>query len=136
MPSATAESFIRALQQSEQTRDVEPLVEQFDDQAEVENLTAQSPARGRDGAREFWTKYLDSFQNVKSRFTHVFEADSVAVLEWISEGALPDGKPIRYRGVSVLELAGGRVRRFRTYYDSAAFVAPPAESARAEPNTA
>ena len=50
--------------------------------------------------------------------------DGGAALEWESEGALPTGAPIRYRGVSLLEFAGDRVKRFRTYYDSAAFVAP------------
>lgn len=128
MPTATAERFMNALHQSEQRRDPAPLVELFGEQSELENLTSKSPAKGKDGAREFWQHYLDSFERVESKFTHTIEADGGAVLEWVSEGALPDGRPIRYRGVSVLELDGDRVRKFRTYYDSAAFVAPAAEA--------
>lgn len=126
MPHATAQLFARTLQQTEKERDVGPLVELFDDGAELENLAAESPLTGRDGARRFWQKYLDSFREVASTFTHVHEADGTAVLEWVSEGELPGGHPVRYRGVSVLEIADGRVRKFRTYYDSAAFVAPTA----------
>jgi hypothetical protein len=52
----------------------------------------------------------------------VREAEGLAVLEWESEGTLPGGEPIRYPGVSVIEFADGRVGRFSTYYDSAAFL--------------
>ena len=46
-----------------------------------------------------------------------------AVLEWVSEGTFPDGRPVRYPGVSVLDAQDGDlVRRFRTYYDSAPFL--------------
>ena len=123
MPDATAETFTRALQEAEQKRDPGPIVALFADDAELENLTAKSPATGRDGAQQFWAKYLDSFRRIASNFTHTHQAGDTAVLEWVSEGELPDGQPIRYRGVSVVEFAGGRVVKFRTYYDSAAFVA-------------
>jgi len=124
VPHATAEQFAKTLQRIEKERDPGPLVELFDDGAELENLTTKSPVKGRDGAKQFWQKYLDSFKQVESKFTHTHEADGVAVLEWVSEGTLPNGQPIRYRGVSVLELANDRVRKFRTYYDSAAFLSP------------
>ena len=52
----------------------------------------------------------------------MLDADSGSVLEWVSRGALPDGAPVEYRGVSVLEVEGDRVRKFRTYYDSAVFL--------------
>ncbi len=45
-------------------------------------------------------------------------------MEWTATGALKDGRPLEYRGVSLIEVAGGRVQAFRTYYDSAAFVVP------------
>jgi ketosteroid isomerase-like protein len=44
------------------------------------------------------------------------------VLEWISKGALSTSEDIRYQGVSILEMDGERIHRFRTYYDSAAFL--------------
>lgn len=128
MPHATAKLFAQTLQQIEKDGDPAALVELFADDAELENLATKSPLKGRDGATQFWQKYLDGFERVESKFTHTHESDGVAVLEWVSEGTLPTGQPIRYRGVSVLELKGEQVRKFRTYYDSAAFVTPAAEA--------
>jgi ketosteroid isomerase-like protein len=128
MPTDTAKQFADTLQRIEKDRDPAPLVELFSDDAELENLTDKSPAKGRDGASRFWRKYLDSFGEVRSHFTRTHQADGVATLEWVSEGTLPNGHPIHYRGVSVLEISGDRVQKFRTYYDSAAFLSPAAET--------
>lgn len=127
MPSDTVQRFIDGLQASEQSRDPGPVAVLFADDAELANLTHER--KGADGARQFWDEYLRAFKNVRSDFFAVYEADSFAVLEWTSTGELPTGTPIQYKGVSVLETAGDRVRKFRTYYDSAAFVAPkPADA--------
>lgn len=100
----------------------DPLVELFADDAELANLARAE--RGRDGARRFWEEYRRAFGTIRSEFAAVIVGDGAAALEWESSGTLPSGAPIRYRGASVLEVDGDRVRRFRTYYDSAAFVAP------------
>lgn len=50
------------------------------------------------------------------------ESNGSAVLEWISEGTLTSGEPLKYQGVSIIETVDGKVQRFRTYYDSAAFL--------------
>lgn len=59
---------------------------------------------------------------IRSEFTHLGEGEGGAVLEWRSRGQLVDGEPIQYSGVSLLELDGGRVGRFRTSDDSAVFL--------------
>lgn len=122
MTSETAKSFMNALQQAEQTGDIKPLVAMFTENAELSNLATPRPLQGRDGARQFWQKYLSVFKQIRSTFTNVLESNGAAVLEWTSEGALSSGEPLSYRGVSVLETDNGQVRRFRTYYDSAAFL--------------
>jgi ketosteroid isomerase-like protein len=122
MANVMAERFMKTLQQIETTQEIEPLVELFAEDAELSNLATPEPLRGRSGAREFWRKYLSVFDRIHSKFTHVIEGDGGVVLEWVSEGSLKQGEPFRYRGVSVLELEQGEVQRFRTYYDSAAFV--------------
>ena len=43
------------------------------------------------------------------------------MLEWKSRGVLRGDRPIDYAGVSVLELKGGKVRRFRTSFDARPF---------------
>lgn len=125
-----AERFMRALQAFEAGADVGELAGLFADDAEAANLVRAE--RGPDGVRRFWIDYRAAFREVRSRFSTVTIGETGAALEWESEGALPSGEPIRYRGVSVLDVDGDRVRRFRTYYDSAAFVTgAAAESGRA-----
>lgn len=135
MASAFAERFMKALQQSEGARDPGPVADLFGDDAELMNLAREDPHRGREGAREFWADYLNAFRNIRSRFTHVVENEKGVALEWVSEGELPTGVPFTYRGVSLLEPDGDHVRRFRTYYDTAAFLSSTArehEAARAD----
>ena len=59
---------------------------------------------------------------VRSEFSRVQEVGGLGVLEWTASGRLPGGREIPYRGVSLLDVQGGKVSAFRTYYDSAAFV--------------
>ena len=131
MSQTLADRFIAALRQAEESHDPTPLVGLFAAESECQNLTTKQPAKGPDGARNFWAAYLDSFASIKSDFHNVISAADHAVLEWTSTGALPTGKPITYRGVSVLQFDGDKVSRFHTYYDSAAFVSAPADTTAA-----
>lgn len=124
MASEIAEKFIKTLREIEETRRTESMTEMFTDDAEVSNLATIEPLRGRDGARQFWTAYLNAFDNIRSQFTRVIENDNQIALEWKSHGMLRDGSRVDYRGVSLLEIEGGRVRRFHAYYDSAVFLRP------------
>jgi ketosteroid isomerase-like protein len=114
--------FMHTLQNIEETGDIEPLIALFSDDAELMNLAMLEPLKGKEGARRFWEKYLSVFDHIHSQFTNVVENNNSSVLEWISEGRLSTSEEITYRGVSVLEHNNGEVQRFRTYYDSAAFL--------------
>jgi ketosteroid isomerase-like protein len=122
MSNTLAETFMQTLQQIEGSRDPAPLVALFSDDAELLNLALTEPSRGQTGAQEFWKNYLGAFREVRSTFHRHVATDTDATLEWTSDGRLPDGEPIAYRGVSILEMQDGKVKRFRTYYDSAAFL--------------
>lgn len=126
MPDTLADRFARALQEAEQKKDPGPVAGLFGDDAELSNLSHQE--RGADGARKFWQTYLDAFGAIRSEFSAVKQFDGWAVLEWTSRGTLAAGKPVEYRGVSILETAGDAVTKFRTYYDTAALVTPPTAS--------
>lgn len=117
-----AERFMGALQSAERSHDPAPLVDLFDDDSELHTLAKTEVARGRDGAAQFWSDYLKVFEQVRSEFTRVVSDGRGASMEWVAEGKLANGKPIRYRGVSVIETDGDRVKAFSTYYDTAAFV--------------
>ena len=122
MASELAEKFMHTLQAIESSQDVEPLIALFSEDVELSNLLMAEPQHGHDGARQFWQKYLSVFGQIHSEFTHVSEGGNTIALEWTSEGTLANGEPIKYRGVSLLERQHGQVQRFRTYYDSAAFL--------------
>lgn len=115
-----AQQFIEVLRAAEKHRDPETLVDLFSEDAELRSLLHDEPLVGTDGARKFWTEYLHSFRALETRFEAVHAAGSLALLEWVTHGTLASGQRITYRGVSVLEYEGDRVRSFRTYYDSAA----------------
>ena len=121
--SNLAETFQSTLQQIEQSRDPEALVALFGDDAELLNLALTEPMKGIEGARKFWTNYLSAFEKIRSTFHHTISTDKDAVLEWVSEGVMASsGQPFNYRGTSVIEHDGGKVHKFRTYYDSAVFL--------------
>ena len=129
--SPVTERFIEALSRLEAAREVEPMAALFDAAAELRKLGDQNAQRGPEGARVFWQQYRDAFgTTVQSRFDRKLSCGDCAVLEWQTEGTLADGRPIDYRGVSILEVRGDAIVGFRTYYDSAAFV-PAAPAARA-----
>lgn len=122
--------FTDALSELHASRDVEPLVELFAEDATLEKLDDEHTQRGPDGARKFWQEYRAVFEDIEATFTHTIEGGDSVALEWTSTGNLSNGRPFAYRGISVLDFADGRIAGFRTYYDSAAFL--PKKSAGVE----
>ncbi len=118
-----AQTFMSTLQQAEASRDPEPLVAFFGNDSELLTVALIEPLLGVEGARRFWTMYLTAFERIRSTFHHTLETPGEAVLEWIGEGVVAaSGQPFNYRGISVLEHDGNRIKRFRSYYDSAVFL--------------
>ncbi|GBF05576.1 epoxide hydrolase [Deinococcus aerius] len=120
------ESFMQALQTIEASGDPAPLVDLFADETSLRNMTTQEWS-GKEGARDFWTRYLENFQSIRSEFFHHTDDGHTGLMEWEATGKLADGADIAYRGSSVIEHDGEKVTAFRTYYDSAAFVKPAAQ---------
>jgi ketosteroid isomerase-like protein len=134
MSRETAESFMHALRQAEESGDVGPLAEMFAEDAKLENPARSVTRHGREGARQFWQEYLSAFDHVRSEFTEVNAGDGFAALEWRSGGTLPTGTPVSYRGVSIIQFdpdGPGPLRRFCTYYDSATFLPEGTKAKRA-----
>lgn len=113
-----AARFQQALQQTEQTRDAKHVASLFAEGAELTNLGGD---HGNDAAA-FWQIYLEQFSEIRSDFAGEIVADNGAALEWQSRGTTAEGKPVDYRGISVIEFNDAAITSFRTYYDSAAFV--------------
>ena len=118
-----ADKFPHARQRMEQSRDVAEMVGFFSDDAVLSNLGAEHDRRGADGARYFWQAYLDRFAEIRSEFTHLHMSERAIILEWTSGGRHNDGRPLSYRGVSVLAFnSHAKINHFRAYYDSAVFL--------------
>jgi hypothetical protein len=121
MASKAAEKFKQALQHLERTGELNALVALFSEDAVLSRQGKIANGGGLETTREFWGHYLASFQEIHSTFTSTLIAEELVVLEWFSEGALVGGSPVNYGGVSLLLLdPSGRVKAFRTYFDSAA----------------
>jgi ketosteroid isomerase-like protein len=125
-----AEDFAEALNRLERDRDLDAFLGQFADGAVLVRPESGSQETGVDGARRFWQTYLDQFEQVRSTFGRIVDAGAVSELEWVGDGRLASGRPVRYAGVSLLEHdSAGKVTRFATYYDTAAFTTPSAAKA-------
>jgi predicted ester cyclase len=119
MSSFFADRFIDSLNRLESHRDLVPMIALFGDGCEVGNVVVPNKFHGVEGAREFWTKYRDTFQNVRSVFHNRISAGDRIALEWTTEATGPDGKPLHYSGVSILEVTGDKISRFHAYFDPA-----------------
>ena len=117
MSKDIADSFIGALRELEENRDVEALVEIHAEDCEVGNVSVSETFTGHDGLREFWTEYRKTFGEMKSTFRNVFATEEGAALEWTTEGT-SNGDTVSYDGVSILEIVDGQVRRFMAYFDT------------------
>lgn len=130
--SSIVDDFISRLRQAERSRDPQGLTEVFSPDADLQNLTRPADHFSFKGtsrahsappsATQFWRQYLQAFATIQSEFTDMNDFGGFAVLEWKSSGKLSTGLPIEYNGVSLLEYGDGKIHRFRTYYDSAAFL--------------
>ncbi len=120
--NTAADRFIEALGRLEAERDLESMIALFGDSAEIGNNVASRTFQGKEGAREFWTTYRDTFHDVRSTFHNRIVTGERAALEWTTEGTTSSsgssgGAPFQYDGVSILEIEGDEITRFRAYFD-------------------
>ena len=119
MSEQLAKRFIEALKKLEAERELDQIVSLFAENCEVGNVVSPEKFHGLDGAREFWgAKYRDTFGEVRSTFGSVFATQTHAALEWSTEGTSANGAGVAYDGVSVLEIDGEKITRFRAYFDA------------------
>jgi limonene-1,2-epoxide hydrolase len=117
MAANIAEQFIEALRALEERRELDMMVALYAEESETGNINAPEKFTGQTGAREFWTKYRETFGEVRSTFRNQIINDNRAALEWTTEGTTAGGAPISYEGVSILEIEGDHITRFRAYFD-------------------
>jgi ketosteroid isomerase-like protein len=123
---ARAKSFADGLRRFEQDSDAAVFAELFANDATTRRLDARGERRGE--VEQFWREYRDQFTEVRTTFFNVVEGSDEFALEWTSEATLRNGRPIEYRGVTVVGYDNDLITRLGTYYDSAVFAAPQADT--------
>ena len=123
-----ARSFATALQTFEKDGDASAFTALFADDAATQRFDARGERHGE--VEQFWQEYRAQFQSVSTTFYDVVEGGDRVALEWTSEGTLADGRPLQYRGVTVVDFDGDTITKLSTYYDSAQFAAMPATAER------
>ena len=116
MAQSNVQTFIDALHELEDNRQVDTLQKCFHSDAELSNPNVKL-GPGHDAPRRFWQSYRQNFESIHSEFRHVVANENAALLEWTSRGRTPEGNEFEYNGVSVLEFEGDRIKRFCAYFD-------------------
>ena len=119
-----ARKFADALQTFEKDGDAAAFAALFADDATTERLDARGNRRGE--VEQFWEEYRAQFDSISTTFYDIVEGGDRFALEWVSEATLTDGRPLSYRGTTIIDLDGDTITQLRTYYDSAQFAATTA----------
>jgi ketosteroid isomerase-like protein len=121
-----ARTFASGLQTFEKDGDAAAFAALFADDAVTQRFDARGERSGE--VEAFWQEYRAQFQSISTTFYDVVEGGDRFALEWISEATLVDGRPLQYRGVTVIDLDGEKITKLSTYYDSAQFAAVQAKA--------
>ena len=121
-----AQAFATGLQTFEKDGDVAAFAALFADDAVTQRFDARGERSGE--VAQFWQEYHAQFQSISTTFYDVVEGGDRFALEWTSDATLTDGRPLQYRGVTVIDLNGDKISKLSTYYDSAQFAAIPANA--------
>ena len=127
MTDLSPEATVRGLFEALNERDVGRAAGAVAESCEWESIAAETTHRGSApivaGLREF----VESFPDWEVAVNGVVASGSLVVVEWSSSGSFerpfrgaePNGRRFRRRGCSVAEVQGGKIVRYRDYYDRA-----------------
>lgn len=118
-----SQRFADALRSLEEGDD-QPMLDQFEQGAELKRPERKGSRGESDDAQSFWAEYMGQFGQITTEFDRVVDSGDEGILEWHSTGTLATGRSIEYAGVSLMTFGDEGVKRFATYYDTAAFIAP------------
>jgi len=99
--------------------DVDAYLALFSDDI-VLQVPGRDPVAGIEAYAQLVRQSLAHVRPVRFDFHQLAVHGDVVLAEWtIDLEVRADGRPISYRGMSVCEIAEGRIRRWREYYDPA-----------------
>jgi ketosteroid isomerase-like protein len=115
--STLSARFVRALRALENELDLQPLVQLYAEDSELRNPLFEESLSGTAGVRRYWRQYLDRFQEIRTEFTFLIDGQDTSVLEWISSATAPDGRPLEFRGVTLLLSKDAQITSMHVYFD-------------------
>ena len=122
-PKGVVRSYFEALNARDFARAAGPIAEDCEWTSIATEKTHRGPTAIVTGLREFVTAFPDwrvEMQRVTTVGNLVFvEWDTSGTFSQPFRGAQPNGRRFRRRGCAVAEVQGGRIVRYRDYYDRA-----------------
>lgn len=122
-PEGVVRSYFEALNARDFARAAGPIAEDCEWTSVATEKTHRGPAAIVAGLREF----VASFPDWRVDLERVITAGTIVVVEWDTSGTFekpfrgqqPNGRRFRRRGCAVADVEGGRIVRYRDYYDRA-----------------
>ncbi|HEX8396325.1 MAG TPA: nuclear transport factor 2 family protein [Pyrinomonadaceae bacterium] len=118
MSRELAENFINALRKLEETGEPAEIAALYAENAEIVNVVSPKKFTGIEGAREFWTRYRETFGEMRSEFRNKIVNETSAALEWTTRGISKENHEITYSGVTILEFKGDKISRSCAYFNA------------------
>ena len=120
-PEAIVRGMFEALNARDYARAAGAIAEHCDWESVASETSHRGPGPIVSGLREFVASFPDWRADIKS----ITANGNIAVVEWDCSGTFqgpfrgtePNGKRFRRRGCSVAEVQGGKIVRYRDYYD-------------------
>lgn len=118
-------SIVRQFERAFNARDVDGLVACFTPQATYRD-TFFGEHSGSAGLRDMFARMFREGRDYTWRMDALVEAPERAAAEWTFSYVVTDaiprsaGRTVRFRGMSIFELEGGKVARYREYFDKGA----------------
>jgi steroid delta-isomerase-like uncharacterized protein len=127
MPTSDAERVLEAWAMAWSSHDTEKVLSLFTDDCVYEDVTFGAISRGKEELRTFVDGVFAGIPDLKVDLTTHFAAGTWAGMEWVMSGThkgdfpgMPaTGKRFSIRGVTILELQAGKIRRNSDYWDAA-----------------
>jgi steroid delta-isomerase-like uncharacterized protein len=116
-------SVVREFEMAFNRQDIDALLACFTERATYRDNFYGDHA-GKDGLRSMFQRMFREGQHYQWTMGVVVESPEAAMAEWtfayVVSDALPRsaGRKIRFTGMSVFELEGGRIARYREYFDT------------------
>ena len=121
-PSSTDKRIVEQLFASWSSHDADKVANVFTEDAIYEDVTAGHISRGRTEVRKWAAGAFVVFENFKMELVSSYVHNGRGVAEWVwsaTDNDLHKGKNFSVRGVSVIEVRGGKISSCKDYYDFA-----------------